>query len=79
MEVEAVIITYESIKGEFQEKDFPEDVHNSKKVKFFDPKQRNLFVADYAVKFEELLLILSHYNGADSKLRNCRNSKWITT
>jgi len=54
MEIEAVIITYESIKREFQEKYFLEDVHNRKEVEIFEPKQRNMFVADYTVEFEKL-------------------------
>lgn len=48
----------------FLEKYFLEDVRSKKKIKFLELKQGNMTVAEYAVKFEELVKFYPHYNGA---------------
>lgn len=47
-------ITWDVFKERFLEKYFPADVHNLKEIEFFELKHRNMYVADYTTKFEEL-------------------------
>ena len=54
LETEGQAMTWENFKRVFLEKYFPEDVRN-KKMEFLELKQRNMTVAEYAAKFEELV------------------------
>lgn len=44
------------------EKYFPENVSIKKEIEFFELKQGNSTVVEYAAKFEELVKFYLHYN-----------------
>ena len=53
------------------EKYFPADVHNKKEIEFLNLSKRNMSVADYAAKFEELVIFCPHYNTVDANESKC--------
>ena len=60
-------MTWETFKRVFLEKYFPEDVRNKKEMEFLELKQGNTTIAEYAVKFEELVRYFPHYQGRDGE------------
>ena len=65
------IITWGVFKEEFLEKYFPADLRSKKEIEFFELKQRNISVADYAAKFEELSRFFPHYNDVGAEVSKC--------
>lgn len=65
------MITWVVFNESFLEKYFSADVWGRKEVEFFEPKQENMIVADYATKFEELSRFLPYYNGAEAEISKC--------
>lgn len=55
MEDEFTEVTWVVFITNFLEKYIPHDVRNKKEIEFLGLKQGNLTVAEYAVKFEELV------------------------
>lgn len=51
----------------FQKKYFLEDVYGKKGIEFFDLKQVNSGVAEYAIRFEELVKFCPYYNSAEAE------------
>ncbi|XP_050894439.1 uncharacterized protein LOC127101152 [Lathyrus oleraceus] len=51
---------------EFLDKHFPADAPNPKKIEFLELKQDNMYMVDYAAKFEELSWYCPQYNGVDA-------------
>ncbi|MCI37187.1 GRAS family transcription factor, partial [Trifolium medium] len=49
----------------------PADVRNRKVIEFMELKQGNLFVADYAAKFESLCRFSPHYNIVEAEYDKC--------
>ena len=56
-------MTRETFKRLFLEKYFLEDVRNKKEMEFLELKQRNMTVAKYATKLEEMVRYFPHYQG----------------
>lgn len=50
---------------------FPSNVRNMKEIEFLELKQRNMTVADYAAKFEELSRFFPYYNGMEAEGSKC--------
>lgn len=53
-------MTWELFRDAFLEKYFPEDVRGKKEIEFLELNQVNGIVAEYAVKFEELIKFCPH-------------------
>jgi len=70
LEAEGQVVTWETFKRVFLEKYFLEDVRN-KEIEFLELKQRNMTMAEYAAKFEELVRYFPHYQGRDGKSSKC--------
>ncbi|XP_050890459.1 uncharacterized protein LOC127095870 [Lathyrus oleraceus] len=64
-------ITWTVFKNEFLEKYFSTDVCSKKENEFLQLKQGSMTVADYAVKFEELVRFCPHYNGLEAEGSKC--------
>ncbi|MCI34829.1 hypothetical protein A2U01_0056050, partial [Trifolium medium] len=62
-----VVINWEMFKREFLMKYFPADVRNRKVVEFMELKQGNMFVVEYAAKFESLCAFSPHYNTVEAE------------
>lgn len=64
-------ITWENYNKEFLEKYFPTDVRSKKEIKFLELKQGNMYVADSATKFKELMRFFPQYNGVETEESKC--------
>lgn len=71
MEADNAEITWDSFKNEFLDKCFPDDVHNRQEIEFFELKQCNMMMVDYAANFEELYRFYPHYNGVGTEGSKC--------
>ncbi|XP_050878573.1 uncharacterized protein LOC127082382 [Lathyrus oleraceus] len=60
-----VMASTNAYKSEFLDKYFPADVRSHKEIEFLELKQSNIYVIDYASKFEELPKYCLHYNGVN--------------
>ncbi|MCI62518.1 hypothetical protein A2U01_0083775, partial [Trifolium medium] len=65
------VVTWERFKREFLIKYIPADVRNRKVVEFMELKQGNMYVADYAAKFESLCAFSPHYNTVEAEYDKC--------
>jgi len=65
------VITWVRFKNEFLKKYFPEDLRNKKEAEFLNLKQGNLYVAEYAAKYEELLRFCPYINAEDAIVSKC--------
>ncbi|GAU43227.1 hypothetical protein TSUD_241170 [Trifolium subterraneum] len=66
-----VVITWEMFKREFFNKYFPADVKNKKVVEFMKLEQGNMWVVEYAAKFESLCAFSPHYNTPEAENDKC--------
>ena len=53
------------------DKYFSKDVRKKKEMKFLELKQRNMTVAEYTTKFEELVGYFPHYQGRNAESSQC--------
>jgi hypothetical protein len=70
-EDDGVEVTWELFKDAFLEKYYPEDLRGKKEIEFLELKQGNGTVAEYAVKFEELIKFCPQYNTAGAERSKC--------
>ena len=64
-------ITWAVFRAEFLEKYFPEDIRSAKEIEFLELKQGSMTVAEYAVRFEELVQYCAHYNTEEAMTSRC--------
>ncbi|XP_050910057.1 serine/arginine-rich splicing factor RS2Z33-like [Lathyrus oleraceus] len=64
-------VTWELFHDAFLEKHFPEYVRGKKEIEFFELKQGNGTVDEYAAKFEELIKFCPHYNTVNAERSKC--------
>ncbi|XP_058784805.1 uncharacterized protein LOC131659664 [Vicia villosa] len=60
---------------EFLRKYFSEDVRGKKEIKFFELRQENKSVVEYAAKFGELAKFYQNYDGPDGEISKCINCR----
>ncbi|XP_028246808.1 uncharacterized protein LOC114424153 [Glycine soja] len=64
-------VPWGTFRQTFLEKYFPEDVKNRKEMEFLELKQGSMTVAEYAVKFENLVRYFPHYQGEAGERSKC--------
>ena len=69
MEVVCTTIILTNFKKDFLDKYFPAIVPNPKEIEFLELMQGNMYMVDYATKFEELYC--PQYNGMDVECSKC--------
>ena len=69
--VGGVVVPWGTFRQTFLEKYFPEDVKNRKEMEFLELKQGSMMVAEYAVKFENLVRYFPHYQGEAGERSKC--------
>jgi hypothetical protein len=71
LEAGGEVVTWARFKSEFLRKYFPKDLRTKKEVEFLNLKQENLYVAEYAAKFEELSRFCPYINAEDAMVLKC--------
>ncbi|XP_027337158.1 uncharacterized protein LOC113850827 [Abrus precatorius] len=66
---DATAIDWPTFRRRFLEKYFPEDLRRRKELEFFNLKQGNMSVGEYAAKFDELSRYCSYFSHADDRAR----------
>lgn len=64
-------ITYSVFRVAFLEKYFPADLRSKKEIKYLELKLGNIIIAEYVVKFEELVKLFPHYNNVTTEESKC--------
>ncbi|XP_028226594.1 uncharacterized protein LOC114407588 [Glycine soja] len=65
------VVPWGTFRQNFLEKYFLEDVKNRKEMEFLELKQGSMMVAEYAVKFENLVRYFPHYQGEAGERSKC--------
>ncbi|XP_050920294.1 uncharacterized protein LOC127137931 [Lathyrus oleraceus] len=68
---DGIEVTWALFCDAFLEKYFPEDVREKNEIEFLELKQGNGIVAEYAIKFEELIKFCRHYNTTNAERSKC--------
>ncbi|XP_050909266.1 uncharacterized protein LOC127123043 [Lathyrus oleraceus] len=68
---DGIEVTWALFRDAFMEKYFPKDVRGKKEIEILELKKCNGTVAEYDVKFEELIKFCPHYNTANAERSKC--------